>query len=75
MLADKELRALKNRLNDQIKITDIWHTKYKISLTFTKTNIMIINKHSKKSVSYVFTIGINEIKITRVHKVNCLVLL
>ena len=33
---------------------------------------MIINKHSKKSVSDMFTIGINYTKITSGYKVNYL---
>ena len=45
------------------------------SINLTKANVMIINKQTKKSVSELFTIGINDTRITRVYKVNYLVYL
>ena len=65
--------ALENRINDQIRLMiGLWLLEKKLSLNFTKTNFIIINKHPKKSALDLFTIKINDTKITRVYKSNYL---
>ena len=72
MLADKEPCVLQNRTNNRIKLINIWLREKKLISIFTKTNFMIFNKRPKKSVSDMFTIRINDIKMARVYKANYL---
>ena len=45
MLADKNLDMLETKVNEQIQHVDYWLRKNKLSLNYSKTNFLLINKH------------------------------
>ena len=44
MLADKNLDMLETKVNEQIQHVDYWLRKNKLSLNYSKTNFLLIQK-------------------------------
>ena len=51
-LSDESLKNLENRANEQLTNIDIWLRSNKVSLNYSKTTYLLINKLSQISVSY-----------------------
>ena len=64
-LSDKNLTDLENRANDQLKNIDIWLRYNKLSLNYSKTKYILINKQPQISVQYKFKLVINQNIIER----------
>ena len=58
MLADKNLDMLETKVNEQIQHVDYWLRK--LSLNYSKTNFLLINKHPQKKVNENFVIRLND---------------
>ena len=75
MLADKNLDTLETKVNDQIQHVDYWLRKNKLSLNYSKTNFLLINKHPQKKVDENFVIRLNDKLLERSSTVKYLGLL
>ena len=71
-LSDKNLTDRENRANDQRKNIDIWLRSDELSLNYSKTKYILINKHPQISVQYKFKLMINQNIIERVTSVKYL---
>ena len=56
ILADKNLDILETEVNEQIQHVDYWLRKNNLSLNYSKTNFLLINKHPRKKVNENFVI-------------------
>ena len=71
-LSDKNLADLENRANDQLKNIDIWLRSNKLSLNYSKTKYILINKQPQISVQYKFKLVIKQNIIERATSVKYL---
>ena len=60
MLSDKNLNNLKNKINNEPNKIDYWLKKNKLSLSYTKTNYMLINKRPNISCIAEFQLQLNK---------------
>ena len=75
MLADKNLDILETKVNEKIQYVDYWLRKYKLSLNYSKTNFLLIDKHPHKKVNVNFVICPNDKFLKRSSTVKYLGLL
>ena len=77
MLVDKNLDRpmLETKVNEQIQLVDYWLRKNKLSLNYSKTNFLLINKHPQKKVNENFVIRLNDKLLERSSTVKYLGLL
>ena len=75
MLADKNLDMLETKINEQIQHVDYWLRKNKLSLNYSKTIFLLINKHRQKKVNENFVIRLNDKLLERSSTVKYLGLL
>ena len=70
MLADKNSDILKTKVNEQIQPVDYRLRKNKLSLNYSKANLLLINKHPQKKVDENLVIRLNEKFLERSSAVN-----
>ena len=73
--ADKNLSNLEKNFNSQLQRINSWLKNNKLSLNYSKTTFLLINKHPYLSVKSEFTISINESTISKSESVRYLGLL
>ena len=71
-LSDESLKNLENRANEQLTNIIIWLRSNKLSLNYSKTTYLLINKLPQISVSSEFKLAINQNIIERATSVKCL---
>ena len=64
-LSDKNLNSLQKRVNDELFKIDLWLRTNKLSLNYSKTSFMIINKHPSTIFTGNFQISINSHTLKR----------
>ena len=72
MLSDHNLEILQKKVNEQMINIDRWFRKNKLSLNYSKTNFMQINKQPKTPVVEKFVITLNDTILKRVSVVKYL---
>ena len=70
MMTNKNLKNLEHKVQKELKKVNSWLCHYKLSLNFSKTNYMIMNKQPLKTCQRNFGIAINDITINRAHAVK-----
>ena len=63
MMADKNLKNLEHKVQIELKKVNFWLCQNKLSLNFSKTNYMILNKQPFKTCHGNFGIALNDITI------------
>ena len=71
-LSDESLTNLENSANEQLTNIDIWLRSNKLSLNYSKTTYLLINKLPQISVSSEFKLAINQNIIERATSVKYL---
>ena len=64
-LSDKNLNSLQKRVNEELFKIDLWLRTNKLSLNYSKTSFMIINKHPSTTFTGNFQISINSHTLKR----------
>ena len=72
MMADNNLKNLEHKVQIEFKKVNSWPCQNKLSLNFSKTNYMLINKQPLKTCQCNFKIALNGITINRAHTVKYL---
>ena len=72
MVADNNLKNLEHKVQIELKKVNSWLCQNKLSLNFSKTNYMLINKQPLKTCECNFKIAVNGITINRAHTVKYL---
>ena len=72
MMADNNLKNLEHKVQIELKKVNSWLCQNKLSLKFSKTNYMIINKQLLKTCKCNFKIALNGITINSAHTVKYL---
>ena len=72
MMADNNLKNLEHKVQIELKKVNSWLCQNKLSLNFSKTNYMLINKQPLKTCHCNFKVALNDITINRVHTVKYL---
>ena len=72
MMADNNLKNLEHKVQIELKKVNSWLCQNKLSLNFSKTNYMLINKQPLKTCQCNFEIVLNGITINRAHTVKYL---
>ena len=72
MMADNNLKNLEHEVQIELKKVNSWLCQNKLSLNFSKTNYMIINKQPLKTCQSNFGKALDRITITRAHTVKYL---
>ena len=67
VLLDFNVNSLKNQVNNELYIIDLWLRKNKLSLSYSKTSFIIFNKQPNKTCDYEFKLRINNNLIQRVN--------
>ena len=69
-LADKNLSSLEHRVNEELSILNGWFCKNKLSINYTKTYYLLINKKPHKPVMHVFNLSLSGCLLSRVSEVK-----
>ena len=72
VMSDKNLDSLKICANEEISKIDLWLRKNKLSLNYSKSNNMIVNGNSKKTVGDNFKLILNNSALIRASSVKYL---
>ena len=72
MMADNNLKNLEHKVQIELKKVNSQLCQNKLSLNFSKTNYMILNKQPLKTCQCNFRIALNDITINRAHTVKYL---
>ena len=72
MMADNNLKNLEHKVQIELKKVNSWLYQNKLSLNFSKTNYMIINKQPLKTCLCNFKIALNGTTSNRAHTVKYL---
>ena len=71
-LSDTNINNLQIRINAELQNINFWLRKNKLSMNYSKTNFMLINMHSHKTVECNFTLSINDAVLSRMNRVKYL---
>ena len=71
-LEGKDLKTLQIVVNTELQKIDNWLRRNKLSLNYSKTNFLLINKHPHKKLECNFTLSINNTSINRTDSVKYL---
>ena len=58
ILSNSNINSLKNRVNNELYIIDLWLRKNKLSLNYCKASFIIFNKQQNKTCDYEFKLKI-----------------
>ena len=71
-LTDNDLNTLQTRVNNELNSLNNWFLKHKLSLNYSKTNFLLINKTPYRPVDYIFQLSFNGTSINRVQNIKYL---
>ena len=72
MMSDRSIESLQTKFNFEVKKIDAWLGQDKLSLNYSKTNFMVINKYLHESVSASFNLNLNGVALKRVETIKYL---
>ena len=72
MLSETNLKELESRVNEELKNLNEWFCRNKLSVNYSKTKFMIINKIPHKSIDEPFKIALNGAVLERTESVKYL---